>query len=163
MHCRFRGTHDVLVPITPYLADLFESLRSTGKRPARVRATDMRHVLLVLPFLLHDLLADEVAAFNLRYHNSPPVVDPSAELIDNNKIALMKIHQRQIICVEDWTRRPPRGPHPQGFTYTLSQTHTQSYTSLTRIHTHMTILTHFHSKPVQHHVRFLTCFSIPPC
>jgi hypothetical protein len=35
---------------------------------------------------------------------------------NNNKIALMKIHQRQIICVEDWTRRPPRGPHPQGFT-----------------------------------------------
>ena len=83
-------------------------------------------------------------------------------IIINNKIALMKIHQRQIICVEDWTRRPPRGPHPQGFTYTLSQTHTQSYTSLTRIHTHMTILTHFHSKPVQHHVRFLTCFSFPP-
>ena len=74
--------HDVLVPITQYLADLFESLRSTGKRPVRVRATDMRHVLLVLPFLLHDLLADEVAAFNLRYHNSPPVVDPSAELIE---------------------------------------------------------------------------------
>ena len=82
--------------------------------------------------------------------------------INNNKIALMKIHQRQIICVEDWTRRPPRGPHPQGFTYTLSQTQIQSYTSLTRIHTHMTILTHFHSKPVQHHVRFLTCFSFPP-
>ena len=81
---------------------------------------------------------------------------------NNNKIALMKIHQRQIICVEDWTRRPPRGPHPQGFTYTLSQTQIQSYTSLTRIHTHMTILTHFHSKPVQHHVRFLTCFSFPP-
>ena len=48
----------------------------------------------------------------------------------------MKIHQKQIICVEDWTRRPPRGQHPQGFTYTLSQTHPHSYTSLTRTRTH---------------------------
>ena len=47
----------------------------------------------------------------------------------------MKIHQRQIICVEDWTRRPPSGPHPQGFTYTLSQSQTHSYTSFTRTHT----------------------------
>jgi hypothetical protein len=56
-------------------------------------------------------------------------------LINNNKIALMKIHQRQIICVGDWTRRPPRGPRPQGFTYTLSQTHTHTYTSFARTHT----------------------------
>ena len=39
------------------------------------------------------------------------------------------------ICVGDWTRRPPRGPRPQGFTYTLSQTHTHTYTSFARTHT----------------------------
>jgi hypothetical protein len=66
-------------------------------------------------------------------------------LFNNNTIALMNSHQRQIICVEDWTRCPPRGSHPQGPTYTLSQTHTHSYTSLT--HTRGSILTHFHSKP----------------
>ncbi len=78
---RFRGMHDILVPITYYLATLFESIRVDGCRPPRIRASDMRHVLLVLPFLLHDLLADEVAAFNLQNPRSP-VVDPSAELIE---------------------------------------------------------------------------------
>jgi hypothetical protein len=33
----------------------------------------------------------------------------------------MQIHQRQIICVGNWTRRSPRGQHTQGFTYTLSE------------------------------------------
>ena len=57
----------------------------------------------------------------------------------------MKIHQRQIICVGDWTRRPPRGLHTRRFTYTLSQTHTHSYTSFTRTHTQ----NNSHSPPFQ--------------
>ena len=54
--CSYKGIHDCLVPITPYLAGIFKHLRSQGKLPPRVRAMDMRHVLLILLFLLHGLL-----------------------------------------------------------------------------------------------------------
>ena len=97
----FRGIHDTLVPITPYLAELFESLRVDGVRPPRIRASDMRHVLLVLPFLLHDLLKDEVAAFNIRYPVGPPIVDPSAELIEVTLMLLSWYHLLR-------QRRPPK-------------------------------------------------------
>ena len=76
----FRGKHDCLVPVTPYLADLFNYLRIHKKTPPRVRAIDMRHVLLLLPFLLDGLLADEVLKHN-RAHPLNPVLDPSSELI----------------------------------------------------------------------------------
>ena len=94
----FRGIHDTLVPITPYLAELFESLRVDGVRPPRIRASDMRHVLLVLPFLLHDLLKDEVAAFNIRYPVGPPIVDPSAELIEVTLMLLSWYHLLRQRC-----------------------------------------------------------------
>ena len=80
----FRGIHDTLVPITPYLAELFESLRVDGVRPPRIRASDMRHVLLVLPFLLHDLLKDEVAAFKFQHPVSGASHCGSISGIDRN-------------------------------------------------------------------------------
>jgi hypothetical protein len=43
----------------------------------------MRHILLVLPYLLHDLLRPEVDAYNAEKHpNDEPVVDPSSELVE---------------------------------------------------------------------------------
>ena len=50
--CSFKRIHDCLVPVTvmPYLAGIFKHFRSKGKLPARVRAMDMRHVLLILLF-----------------------------------------------------------------------------------------------------------------
>ena len=84
--------HDCLVPVTSYIATLFESLRNDGVRPQKTRASDMRHVLLVLPFLLHDLLADEVAAYNLQNPIGNPVVDPSAELIEVTLMLLSWYH-----------------------------------------------------------------------
>jgi len=42
----------------------------------------MRHILLVLPFLLHDLLRPEVEAHNAANDSADHVVDPSAELIE---------------------------------------------------------------------------------
>jgi hypothetical protein len=43
----------------------------------------MRHILLVLPYLLHDLLRPEVDAYNAEQHfNEEPVVDPSSELVE---------------------------------------------------------------------------------
>ena len=72
--------HDCVVPLTAWLGIIFESLRKESKIPARVRAVDMRNILLVLPFLLHNLLEEEVEEYN---SNNPfdPVVDPSDECI----------------------------------------------------------------------------------
>ncbi len=76
----FRCKHDCLVPVTHYLAGVFQYLRRIKKLPNRVRAIDMRHILLLLPFLLDGLLADVVVEHN---RNNPfnPVFDPSSELI----------------------------------------------------------------------------------
>ena len=68
------------MPVTPYLAGVFNYLRLNKKIPPRVRAIDMRHILLLLPFLLDGLLADEVLELN-RSHPLNPVLDPSSELI----------------------------------------------------------------------------------
>ena len=87
----FRGKHDCLVPVTPYLADLFNYLRIHKKKPPRVRAIDMRHVLLLLPFLLDGLLADEVLKHN-RAHPLNPVLDPSSELIGVTMVLIQWLH-----------------------------------------------------------------------
>ena len=78
--CSFRGMHDCLVPLTAWLGTIFESIRKTSKISGRVRAVDMRNILLVLPFLLHNLLQEEVEEYN---RNNPfdPIVDPSDECI----------------------------------------------------------------------------------
>ena len=80
IHDSFRGKHDCLVPVTLYLAGVFNYLRLNNKIPPRVRAIDMRHILLLLLFLLDGLLADEVLKHN-RSHPLNPVLDPSSELI----------------------------------------------------------------------------------
>ena len=46
-----------------------------------MRASDLRHTLLVLPFLLHDLLRPEIEAHNAQNAHADHVVDPSPELI----------------------------------------------------------------------------------
>ena len=81
MICRFKGIHDCLVPVTPYLAGIFKHLRSTGKLPPRVRAMDMRHVLLILPFLLQGLLTEEVEEYN-RMNPLVRIVDPSPMMVE---------------------------------------------------------------------------------
>jgi hypothetical protein len=68
------------VPVTPYLAGVFNYLRVHRKIPPKVRAIDMRHILLLLPFLLDGLLADEVLEHN-RLHPLNPALDPSDELV----------------------------------------------------------------------------------
>ena len=48
------------MPVTPYLAGVFKYIRLHRKIPPKVRAMDMRHILLLRPFLLDGLLANEV-------------------------------------------------------------------------------------------------------
>ena len=59
---------------------IFDSIRKTGKHPCRVRAVDMRNILLMLPFLLHNLLEEEVEEYNRR-NPFEPITDPSDECI----------------------------------------------------------------------------------
>jgi hypothetical protein len=47
----------------------------------KVRAIDMRHILIFLPFLLDGLLADEISNTTNRLHPLNPALDPSSELI----------------------------------------------------------------------------------
>jgi hypothetical protein len=72
--------HDCLVPITAWIGNIFDSIRRTDKVPCKVRAVDMRNILLVLPFLLHNLLEEEVEEYN-KTHIFDPIVDPSNECI----------------------------------------------------------------------------------
>jgi hypothetical protein len=46
-----------------------------------MRAADMRHITLVLPFLLQHLLRPEVEDHNAQNPSADLVVDPSTELI----------------------------------------------------------------------------------
>ncbi len=69
------------MPVTPWCAGVFEYLLDNGKPPSRVRASDLRHILLVLPFLLHDLVRPEVEAYRLNPAEEP-LVDPSSDCID---------------------------------------------------------------------------------
>ena len=79
---RLSGTYDTLVPLTKWCGGVFKFIMDHGKHPPKVRASDMRHILLVLPFLLHDLLRPEVEAHNAQNAQADHVVDPSAELIE---------------------------------------------------------------------------------
>ena len=72
--------HDTLVPVTAWLGNIFDNIRTSGKPNGRVRAVDMRHILLVLPFLLHNLLEEEVEEYN-RQNPFDPITDPSDECI----------------------------------------------------------------------------------
>ena len=79
---RLSGRHECLVPVTPWCAGVFEYLMDNGKPPSKVRASDIRHILLVLPFLLHDLVRPEVEEYNRLNPAEEPLVDPSSDCID---------------------------------------------------------------------------------
>jgi hypothetical protein len=72
--------HDCLVPITAWIGNVFDSIRRTEQNPCRVRAKDMRNLLLLLPFLLHNLFEEEVEEYN-RPNPFDPITDPSDQCI----------------------------------------------------------------------------------
>ncbi len=76
------GHHECIVPLTPWCAGFFQYLVENSQPPSKVRAQDMRRILLVLPFLLHDLVREEVEDYNSKHQECQPLVDPSSELID---------------------------------------------------------------------------------
>jgi hypothetical protein len=62
-------------------SNTFEGTKITSESPRRLRAVDMRHVLLVLSFLLDGLLDPAVFEEHNRKYPLRPVHDPSTELV----------------------------------------------------------------------------------
>ena len=89
----FCGLHETVVPLCSIARSIFDQLRNTttiraskrridsgaacnfnGRPNGRITGMDMRHLLLLLPFLLFDLLQDEVEEhnnLNCTAHESP--------------------------------------------------------------------------------------------
>ena len=78
-NCSCRAKYGCLVHVTPYLAGLFKHLRTKSKLPPRVRAMNMRKVLLILLFLLEGLLTEEVEEHTTDNRRNPvaQIVNPS--------------------------------------------------------------------------------------
>ena len=78
---QFQGDSRLLGPCNALLGLDIQTFRSKGKLPPRVRAMDMCHVLLILPFLLHGLLTEEVEEYN-RTNPLVHIVDPSPMMVE---------------------------------------------------------------------------------
>ncbi len=109
----FRSLHDTLLPISSKTLLVFQQLRSNGtklgkksKRPATedvssdaagnvpgnihgsFTGVDMRHLLLLLPFLLFDLMDQEINAYNENNHSH--LINPTNQLI------------RLVLMLQEW-------------------------------------------------------------
>ena len=79
-----KGAHDTLINLSKTTRSTFnqlgENVRATPKLHSTIRATDVRHLLLLLPLICHDLFRSEVAQ-----HNATPgneyIEDPSSEIV----------------------------------------------------------------------------------
>ena len=96
----FRGMPDCLVPITSWIGNVVDSIRRTDKIPGIVPAKDMRNLLLLLPFLLHNLFEEKVEEYN-RANPFEPITDPSDQCIG---IVLLLIDWYVLFC----RRFPPK-------------------------------------------------------
>ena len=97
---RFSGAHETVLPLCSVARSIFNQLRksTTGKaskkrvdsgaasrisgRPdGRITGMDMRHILLLLPFLLFDLLDELVERHNTLHGTDLQVSSPAPDLI----------------------------------------------------------------------------------
>jgi hypothetical protein len=95
---RFCGLHETVMPLCSVARSIFDQLRNTttkkaskkrvqegaaskfdGRPNGRITGVDMRHLLLLLPFLLFDLLHDEVDEHNRL--NQTGLESPADDLI----------------------------------------------------------------------------------
>ncbi len=78
-----KGMHDTLIHLSTKTRSVFEDIGqnvfATPKVHSRVCATDLRHLLLLLPLICHDLFGPEVAQHNEEHRGmGAPVEDPSS-------------------------------------------------------------------------------------
>ncbi len=73
------GAHACLVPVNYASANIFRQLQDKKKGARNTRATDYRHLLLLLPFILPNLFREEAEEHNHKHRAH--VVDLSEELI----------------------------------------------------------------------------------
>jgi len=72
--------HDTLIAVSKQTRQAFKSLNDEGKLHCRVRAADVRHLLLLLPFMVHDLFSSEVKTWNA-VPGHQQIQDPSPEIV----------------------------------------------------------------------------------
>ena len=97
LDCRLSGAHSCLVPINYFTSQAFMQLQTKGVASRFMRAADWRHLLLLLPFILDNLLKDEVDEYNrTKGSGEPALVDPSGELITvaNTFLSWYKLYRR---------------------------------------------------------------------
>ena len=99
---KFSGLHDTLLPMATKTRSIFQQLSGSksksskrqkesdasgarkhasmsGKILGSITGVDLRHLLLLLPFLLFDLLDEEIKSYNQQYGTD--LVNPCHELI----------------------------------------------------------------------------------
>ena len=74
------GAHTCLVPVDYFVAAIFDYLQTHCKPHCSVRAADLRHLLLLLSFVMDNILRDEVDKYNRdKARGSAVLVDPSED------------------------------------------------------------------------------------
>ena len=95
----FCGLHETVLPLCSVARSIFDQLRNTttvkaskrridtgaaskfnGRANGRITGMDMRYLLILLPFLLFDLLQDEMEEHNIL--NCTACESPASDLID---------------------------------------------------------------------------------
>ena len=72
-------TYDVVLTRSVF-DELGKNVRKTPKPHSSIRATDFRHLLLLLPLICHDLFSSEVAQHNAIPGNNY-IEDPSPDIV----------------------------------------------------------------------------------
>ncbi len=67
-------------------ANIFQQLQDKKKGERNTRATDYRHLLLFLPFILSNLFREEVDGHNRKHRAC--VIDPSEEILGVTNVFL---------------------------------------------------------------------------
>ena len=78
------GTHDTLISISTTVQQVMTYLAGEDKKTfnGKIRAVDMRNVLLLMPFVMQDVLLPEVKKWNSTNTRDEVVFDPSNALVD---------------------------------------------------------------------------------
>ena len=77
------GAHDSMISLSKLSQRIMDYIpgKEFRKFHSRMRAVDVRHVMLLMPFIMQDLMTSEVRKWNEK-HEDDQVEDPSNDLVD---------------------------------------------------------------------------------